>query len=325
MVNNLYPVGTKLPTARELALELGVHRNTASKAFGLLADLGLVVSKPGRGTYVVAVADQNRQSGLAQQLRAGIDGVITAARRLGITEQELRDMLDRKVAEAYGQPHHRGVFIECNQADLDAGIDEIEASTQIRLDGILLEDLGGNPSQLLENYDVAFTNLIHVKEVSDLLGSAGNGQKVIGIYTQPDEDALVKIASIQPGSTVGIVVDSPEGAHRFTKQITTFNPVELKVVLSQDDLAIKELVNEVDAIVCSRSREEQVRSLGVDISVIALPFHMSSQSALRILDALVTKDEAPIHDPIPRSGHGHSNLSQHSARVVPRSTRETLS
>jgi DNA-binding GntR family transcriptional regulator len=57
MVNNVYPVGAKLPTAWELATEVGVHRNTASKAYNLLAELGLVASKPGKGTYAVAVVD----------------------------------------------------------------------------------------------------------------------------------------------------------------------------------------------------------------------------------------------------------------------------
>lgn len=292
MVNNLYPIGAKLPTARELASELGVHRNTVSKAYNFLAELGLVVSKPGRGTHVVAVVDQNCQPGLSQILRTDIAGVIMAARRLGIGEDDLRQILDTAIGDVYQHPSRQGVFIECNQSDLTGGINEIETITQIRVDGLLLDDVRSDPSSVVEKYTVAFTNLIHVKEVSDLLDARASSFRIVGVYTQPDENALVEIAKIKPGSSVGIVVDSAEGARRFINQITTFNPVDVKVVLSRDDTDIEEALQNVDAIVCSRSREGQIQRLNLGAKVITLSLHISRQSALRVLDAMLTNGTA---------------------------------
>jgi DNA-binding transcriptional regulator YhcF (GntR family) len=49
LASGLYPPGGRLPTSREMAEELGVHRNTVAKAYKSLADLGLICSTAGGG------------------------------------------------------------------------------------------------------------------------------------------------------------------------------------------------------------------------------------------------------------------------------------
>lgn len=44
--------GDKLPSVRELAKELGVNPNTVSKAFGNLERDGIIISLPGRGSFI---------------------------------------------------------------------------------------------------------------------------------------------------------------------------------------------------------------------------------------------------------------------------------
>jgi len=46
------PPGTKLPSTRELAAQHGVHRKTIMKALKVLASEELIVTLPGRGSYV---------------------------------------------------------------------------------------------------------------------------------------------------------------------------------------------------------------------------------------------------------------------------------
>ncbi|BCI54770.1 putative transcriptional regulator, GntR family protein [Mycolicibacterium litorale] len=46
------PAGTRLPTHRALAAQHGIAVATATKVYRLLAEAGLVVGEPGRGTYV---------------------------------------------------------------------------------------------------------------------------------------------------------------------------------------------------------------------------------------------------------------------------------
>lgn len=49
-------VGDRLPTNRELAAFLKVDRSTVARAYLELAQLGLIASQVGRGTFVSAVA-----------------------------------------------------------------------------------------------------------------------------------------------------------------------------------------------------------------------------------------------------------------------------
>ncbi|MEE6680351.1 GntR family transcriptional regulator [Pediococcus pentosaceus] len=50
--NNNYPIGTKLPTEKELHLSTGMSRSTVRKALELLVKANLVVKIHGKGTFV---------------------------------------------------------------------------------------------------------------------------------------------------------------------------------------------------------------------------------------------------------------------------------
>ncbi|MBL8944257.1 MAG: PLP-dependent aminotransferase family protein [Myxococcales bacterium] len=49
--------GAELPGTRRLAVQLGVHRNTTIAAYRELASAGWIDTRPGRGTFVLGVAD----------------------------------------------------------------------------------------------------------------------------------------------------------------------------------------------------------------------------------------------------------------------------
>jgi DNA-binding GntR family transcriptional regulator len=48
-----FPPGRRLPTEKDLMGELGVAATTARRAMRLLAEEGLIVTTPGRGSHVV--------------------------------------------------------------------------------------------------------------------------------------------------------------------------------------------------------------------------------------------------------------------------------
>ena len=66
MVNQIYPVGTKLPTERSLAAEFGVNRATVREALRYLENLELVAIRQGDGARV----REYRQSGNPQTAKA---------------------------------------------------------------------------------------------------------------------------------------------------------------------------------------------------------------------------------------------------------------
>jgi GntR family transcriptional regulator len=287
LTQGVYPLGSKLPTVRALASELGLHPNTVTKSYHMLAQLGLVSIQQGRGTFVVAQpAEAANGRTLATQIPAKLTAVMRQARRIGLAEQDIRDAVEHAIAAAYRPSPTNAVYVECNSGDIEAGIAEIEAMTGVRLQPLLLQQVEADPVAAVAESSLIFTSLIHIKEVSALLEPMRPHLQIVGVYTQPDEEAMAQIAQIPIGSRVGIVVTIPEGARRFESQINTVTRVTTEAVVKPSDVAIRRLSAEVDCIVCSRSWADRLASLRLPVPVIELGFHISQQSALRIMDLL---------------------------------------
>ncbi len=297
ITHGIYPLGSKLPTTIELAGETGAHRNTIAKAYRALADLGLITLKQGRGTFVSSLVGPENQSAIAVQIHDQIADVLRKARGLGIPETELQQTIDAQIAAVYRVSPQRAAFIECNMEDARAAIEEIEAMTGHRLAPLLLDDVQVSPLAATDDCTAVFTSLFHIKEVSDLLDAARPGLSVIGVYTHPDERALGEIARIRPGSRVGIVCGTSDGGRRFANQIATFADVTTSHLVQPTNAELLQLAEVVDTIVCSRSRASQVHGLNLGVPVIPLPFHVSQQSAGRVLEILAdSREAAALHD-----------------------------
>jgi DNA-binding transcriptional regulator YhcF (GntR family) len=287
LTQGAYPLGGKLPTAKTLAVELGLHHNTVAKAYRMLADLGLVSIQQGRGTFVVARPDATNHRVLASHVHAAVTSRVRHARRAGFSEEDLLAAVQREVAAIYHPPQLRAAYVECNVRDIEAGIAEIEAMTGVRLEPLLLERIVGDPSAAFADRNLVFTSLIHLKEVTNVLEPVRPDVRVSGVYTQPDEDAMARIAQIPTGSSVGIVVNIAEGAQRFESQINTVTRVQTRPLVMPTDAELRRLDQEVDVIVCSRSWGPRIRGLHLTKPVIELSFHVSRQSALRVGELLI--------------------------------------
>jgi GntR family transcriptional regulator len=78
--------GQKLPSSRDLAVELGVNPNTVAHAFGELERTEVIETRRGLGTFVredAPVAQMRREL-----LDAAASAFATEAGALGVTEQE---------------------------------------------------------------------------------------------------------------------------------------------------------------------------------------------------------------------------------------------
>lgn len=80
--------GASLPPTRQAAGALGVNPETVQRAYRLLADDGLVVSRVGRGTRIRQDVDVTRLG-----LDDAIDDLVTRASRLGWSRQALAERI----------------------------------------------------------------------------------------------------------------------------------------------------------------------------------------------------------------------------------------
>jgi DNA-binding transcriptional regulator YhcF (GntR family) len=80
--------GERLPGARELAESLGLNIHTVLRGYQQLRDEGLLELRRGRGAIVVGPGVDERAS-----LRQAIADVVSQARRLGLTANDLVDII----------------------------------------------------------------------------------------------------------------------------------------------------------------------------------------------------------------------------------------
>lgn len=82
------PVGTKLPTVRALAADLGLAPNTVARSYRELEEAGLLDTRGRAGTFVGAGGDRSRAA--AAQAAAAY---VTAVDRLGIGRAEALEIV----------------------------------------------------------------------------------------------------------------------------------------------------------------------------------------------------------------------------------------
>lgn len=80
-----YRPGDRLPSVRDLAVELRINPNTVAKAYRALQDEGVVESRPGGGNFMAAAQDGQKEELLRQELEA----VVSKADTLGVGRERL--------------------------------------------------------------------------------------------------------------------------------------------------------------------------------------------------------------------------------------------
>ncbi len=93
VVTGTLETGERLPTVRQLAIDLSVHPNTVSRAYEELKSLGVLITRLGEGTFVgLAEPDKPALEHRAQLERLCRD-VVSQSEALGISLDDVVEML----------------------------------------------------------------------------------------------------------------------------------------------------------------------------------------------------------------------------------------
>ena len=93
--------GERLPTVRALAGELAVAPNTVVKAYNELQRMGVIESRPGVGTMVVAEPGEAVHERQIEDLYERLSVLVWDAVGLGVTEDELWERFDAEFERFY--------------------------------------------------------------------------------------------------------------------------------------------------------------------------------------------------------------------------------
>lgn len=97
-----FSVGERLPTMRELAVEVGINYNTVSKVYQDIERDGYIVSYRGKGTFV---SDEYLKNADAANNEADslVDDFIRQCRELGVPRQDIVELVKRRLQGQAGE------------------------------------------------------------------------------------------------------------------------------------------------------------------------------------------------------------------------------
>ena len=88
------PPGTKLPSVRALAKDLSCSVITTRRAYQDLEGEGFIRTRQGMGTLVAQIPEEKMSAHRREAVDAAFREAVRAGRRAGLTEEELRDILE---------------------------------------------------------------------------------------------------------------------------------------------------------------------------------------------------------------------------------------
>ena len=92
-----WQAGERIPSIRELAVQLGVNPNTVTRSYQTLLDWGIVANQRGRGYFVSDEATQRALAAMLEEfVRDELPKVIRAMQMLDIGMDELAEYVARK-------------------------------------------------------------------------------------------------------------------------------------------------------------------------------------------------------------------------------------
>lgn len=85
--------GAAMPSVRQLATELGINPNTIQKAYRRMEEEGMILSIPGKGSFVSDdLADMLTKQREDQRSKAR--QMLQACREMGLTKEEITQMVE---------------------------------------------------------------------------------------------------------------------------------------------------------------------------------------------------------------------------------------
>lgn len=77
------PAGTRLPTIRQLAADLGIAKGTVAKAYAMLESTAVVESLGHKGTFVLDAERDHASAEAARNKREAAEAYVVSARQSG--------------------------------------------------------------------------------------------------------------------------------------------------------------------------------------------------------------------------------------------------
>lgn len=269
LMNGKLNANNQLPTERELSLQLEVSRNTVSMAYKELVLERILLSNPGRGTFInpkFLKHIRSKKNRNIDKLDEIIDAAINEALELNYELDEFKKIINEKIDEKKNMLKNINIgFIECNQEQLYFFAKGIELGMGISIVPILLDELKNKPEEIqkkIESLDLVVTTFFHFDEVKNYLH--GKHKRVIAISLDPLMETMVNIAQVSSSDKViGLVCITDKFAQRVFRSIRKAGVIykNFKFITSNDKEKMNKFLISTDIIITSPGRKKELKDL----------------------------------------------------------------
>ena len=95
--------GEMIPSIRQMAAQALINPNTVARAYRDLEREGIVTTRRGLGVFLSENSAKLCRNGRREDIRAKLEEIAAEARRAGISGAELREEVERALAETYAR------------------------------------------------------------------------------------------------------------------------------------------------------------------------------------------------------------------------------
>lgn len=213
-----YPAGSRLPSCRALAEELGSNSSTVDRAIGRLATSGRVRTLPRRGTFVLE--QTGSQVDAAEVVAMHLEELLLRARRLGVSEAELHRLVAAGMARVDAMP--RIAVVECNERDLRKVQEAVQEASHVEVAPLLLSEIGDR--RLDEEFDAVAVPIFHLNDVAAHVRDLDD---VIDLNLVAAPSALRRLIELREIDRLVVVAPSGRGVGWMTALVGQYFPGQI--------------------------------------------------------------------------------------------------
>lgn len=249
-----YPPGHRLPSTRQLAMITGLHRNTISKVYRQLEEIGLVESLAGSGIYVKVPESESAPSldspiekypDAKRLLQESIDELLSQGCNLSQVKEILLNEIDWRLrcsAQVVLTVPHRDIFAgEIMQK-------ELAESLQVPVQLVILEELSATLKEI--RFATVVTSRYFIGEVLKVIPVNSVRVVPVDIYDYAQELEIVK--GLPKDACVGLVSLSAGTLEVAETIVHSLRGDDLLIVTAQasDSERLKVIIRTAKTIIC---------------------------------------------------------------------------
>lgn len=275
IATGVYSVGSVLPSCRKLAAELGVNKNTVTRAFSMLKEAGLVKPLPGEGMLVIKRPSVDRKDA-QHKIMSLLNEILYQSRVMGIGAEQVRAMFEDSLSQWYESAKLSMILVECNQYDAVSLANHIRKELTLSVSTVLLSDFVQRPGLYLQGCDLVVTTFYHLAEVRAALGPE-NDIMVVALQDRPNIRSLLALSEI-PKGRIGIVAGHERTVQTMERVLKEAGHDGSDRATLDDPDRVRHLLATCDTVVVSARCLADLNKYAPTAHVVTVVFEVDGQS-----------------------------------------------